>query len=356
MAFDEDPEVEGSEGGFAEEPNQDMFGNLREVENQGEGFAAEEEGVAPEALRPPPAEAGPPPTAPDSMVPIHALQEERRARQQMQQELEGLRQITTRFDERMRVLAEQEAQRQAALQAEYEAQQDPDPGEDDPLGHEIWTMRQQMAQQAAELEQLRGYTGQVDQVFQAQAIDGQINTVAQWTQQREQQYRAARPDYDDAYRYLLRSRAEEYHAIGMSPEQIQARLHRDQGEVVGLSTQYDQNGTPVAMVGNPCDTIYRLAIQRGFVPGQTKTDAAGTVIQPNGNGNGTWHGYGRVDGRGRIEAAQRAQRQSPGGRGSGVSTRPLDYTTIAHMSDADMAQLAATPQGRRALDIAMGSR
>jgi hypothetical protein len=360
VPFDEDSGVEGSEGTFEESPTQDMFGNLTAVENQGGGFSDETEGrVDPESLtQPPPERAAPegvPGAAPaePTMVPILTLQEERRARQELAQEVKGLRELAARFDERMRIAHEQE---QLRIQSEWEAEQaraaaeaDPDPGPEDPLGHEIWEMNQRIAMQSAELEQLKGYAGQADQVFRGQAVDAQVNQVAKWTQTREAQYRAATPDYDDAYRFLLRSRAEEYHAIGMSPEQIALRLQRDQGEVVGLSTQYDSNGIPIGMPGNPCDTVYRLAQARGFVPGVTKTDGTGAVIGGNGNGRA-------VDGRSRMAAAQRAQRQMPGGRSGSVSTHPLNFETIARMSDAEMAQLQSTPQGRRMLDVAMGSR
>src|SRR5262245_37359200 len=337
MPFDEDPEVEGSEGTAEAPDSQDMFGNLVEVENAGGGFSDEEEGrVEPEGLRPPPAEresAGEP-----TMVPLHTLHEERRLRQEQAAELARYREMAARFDEGMRVFPEQE---QARMQAEDEAQKaeeepPPDPRED-PLGHEMWTQNQRMNQMSAELEQLRGYAGQADTIFRGQAVDAQVNAVGNWTRTREAQYRAAVPDYDDAYRFLLRSRAEEYNAIGMTPEQIATRLQRDQGEVIALSTQYDQNGMPVGMPGNPCHTVYELAKQRGFVPGQTKTDATGMVLGSNGHAV-----RGGVDGRSRIAAAQRAQRQTPGGRGGMVTSGPLNFDTIARRSDAELAQLSST--------------
>src|SRR5262245_4381735 len=133
MPFDEDPEVEGSEGTAEAPDSQDMFGNLVEVENAGGGFSDAEEGrVAPEGLRAPPEERGPAEAAEPQMVPIHTLHEERRLRYEQQQELLRYREMATRFDERMRLYHEQE---QARIQAEYEAQKaaeepPPDPRED----------------------------------------------------------------------------------------------------------------------------------------------------------------------------------------------------------------------------------
>src|SRR5262245_29762803 len=113
MPFDDDQE-QTDEAPFESAGEKDIFGNLTEVENQGGGFSDVEEGrVEPESLRPPPPEAAAesaPPAAPrvDDTVPMHVVQEERRLRHQIMQENQALREMATRFDERMRLAHEQE--------------------------------------------------------------------------------------------------------------------------------------------------------------------------------------------------------------------------------------------------------
>jgi len=128
MPFDDDPEGTQDEAPFEAPESKDIFGNLTETQNEGGGFA-EESGVQPESLTPPPQEQAAPAEAPQvrdepRYVPLQEVQAERRRASELAAELQAHREMIARFDERMRVMHEQE---QARLQAEWQAQQEPMP-------------------------------------------------------------------------------------------------------------------------------------------------------------------------------------------------------------------------------------
>lgn len=80
----------------------------------------------------------------------------------------------------------------------------------------------------------------------------------------EQQFRAERPDYDQAVDYCKQLRAQELAGFGLSQDQIEHQLRK---ELLGFSALYLGNGT------SPAQAAYNYALTRGYRPPQAAQPA-----------------------------------------------------------------------------------
>lgn len=171
----------------------------------------------------------------DRRVPLKALQEERHKRAEYERQLQEFQ----RREQEWAAWAEQ-MQQQMQPQEQFP---EPDP-ETDPIGALKYTKQQ--------LEAMQQYAAQQAYVQQqAQHIDT-LNKVAF---QSATQYQQKTPDYQDAYRYALNSRAQELMALGTPQEAIPAVLQREELSLIDTALR---NGR------NPAEAIYHFAKARGF--------------------------------------------------------------------------------------------
>lgn len=179
-------------------------------------------------------------------VPLKALQEERQKRAQYEQMLYQREQEIYQLQQ---WAAQQQAMQQ---QAQYPAEQtaEPDP-ETDPIGALKYAREQQHRLQEALAQQQ-------EQVAQRQYVE-QLNTVAY---QAATQMQQVVPDYQDAYKYAINSRAQELVALGTHPQAVAAILQQEELRLIDTALQNRKN---------PAQAIYEFAKARGF---QGKTAAA----------------------------------------------------------------------------------
>lgn len=187
----------------------------------------------------------------DRRVPLKALQEERQKRAQYEQMLAQREQELAQY--------QQWAYQQQQQMQPQEPFVEPDP-ETDPIGALKYAKEQQRAM-AAYLEQQAA-------VQQQEAYVQQISQVAyQAATQMQQQV----PDYNEAYRYAIMSRAQELKAFNphITDQQILQVVKQEELNLIDNSLK---NGV------NPAGAIYQLAKARGF---QGKQAAPQPVAAPD---------------------------------------------------------------------------
>ena len=236
---------------------------------------------APEADKPPP-----------GMVPQGALHQERERRKETERQF-------------------QELQRQFA---EIQAKLNPPPEivvPDPVLQPEAFKQFQidQIKQRAAEKADAdRRATEQA----QEQQIMARVN-------QDVMQFKAATPDYDQAFQHAVKVRREELAFYGNSPEQIDQQIEVDVRAIVGQA--YSQGK-------NPGELFYGYAKMRGYSPAQAARDPVPAQAAAQINA---------------LAEAQR-QTQSMATAGGPSSDGGVTIETLAKMSEA---QLAKMPKAER---------
>lgn len=236
---------------------------------------------APEADKPPP-----------GMVPQGALHQERERRKETERQF-------------------QELQRQFA---EIQAKLNPPPEivvPDPVLQPEAFKQFQidQIKQRAAEKAEA---DRQAQERAQEQQIMARVN-------QDVQQFRAATPDYDQAFQHAVKVRREELAFYGNSPEQIDQQIEVDVRAIVGQA--YTQGK-------NPGELFYGYAKMRGYSPAQAARDPVPAQAAAQVNA---------------LAEAQR-QTQSMATAGGPSSDGGVTIETLAKMSEA---QLAKMPKAER---------
>ena len=160
----------------------------------------------------------------DRRVPLKALQEERQKRAEYERKL----------DEAVRRMAELEQRVPKAPEPTPEPEPDP---ETDPIGA--------LKHAREQLRRMQDETAQTQRVAQLNAIAYQSATA----------FKEQAPDYPDAYRYAINSRAQELAALGTPQNDIP---HILQGEELSLIDTAIRNNR------NPAEAIYQFAKARGF--------------------------------------------------------------------------------------------
>ena len=181
----------------------------------------------------------------DRRVPLKALQEERQKRAEYERQLQE-------YQRREAEWQQWAAQQQQMAQQPQEQYVEPDP-ETDPIG----------ALKAAQ-ERLN----YIQQEAQERAYVEQLNTVAY---QAATQYQQAVPDYQDAYRYALNSRAQELMTLGTPQHDIPAILQQEELRLVDTALRSRRN---------PAEVIYQFAKARGFQGKPAQPAAAAPAPTP----------------------------------------------------------------------------
>ncbi len=232
---------------------------------------------APEADKPPP-----------GMVPQGALHQERERRKETERQF-------------------QELQRQFA---EIQAKLNPPPEivvPDPVLQPEAFKQFQidQIKQRAAE-------KAKTEHDYQEMQIMARVN-------QDVQQFRAATPDYDQAFQHAVKVRREELAFYGNSPEQIDQQIETDVRAIVQQA--YTQGK-------NPGELFYGYAKMRGYSPAQAARDPVPQQAAAQ------------------VQALAEAQRQTQSMATAGGPSNDGGITieTLAKMSEA---QLAKMPKAER---------
>lgn len=198
------------------------------------------------------------PEEPDRRVPLKALQEERQKRAEYERQVQDYQRQLQEYQ-----AWASEVQRQQQMMGHNggppleQAQPEPDP-ETDPIGALKHAREQQ--------RQLQEAIAQQQAERQQQAYVQQLNQVAY---QAATQYAQQVPDYQDAYRYALNSRAAELAALGTPQNVIPQILQREELSLIDTALQNRRN---------PAEAIYQFAKARGF---QGKTAAPAPAATPD---------------------------------------------------------------------------
>jgi hypothetical protein len=138
-------------------------------------------------------------------------------------------------------------------------------------------------------------------------------------------YRAIKPDYDDAIRYLVEARAKELTLYGYDPVQARNVLGNETVEIVRSA---------VALGKDPAEMAYTIAQSRGYRPAE-----------------------GSGEGKRTVEAVANAREQGRSlGQAAGSTPKQLTAEAIINMSPEEFEALYMTPDGRKLIDgIAAGN-
>ena len=179
----------------------------------------------------------------DRRVPLAALHEERARRKELSDKLAAAEAKQAadmaRFEERM-----------AAMQAAFQPQQPQQPAQMpdptvDPLAYV-----QSVGQTAVQTQQ------QMQEFMQRQEAQQREAQVRGWAAAEEQKFIAEKaPDYYDAVKFLVESRAGELAAMGLPQDQINRTLMMEKDNMLVHAVQTNQN---------PAELAYKVAQTRGF--------------------------------------------------------------------------------------------
>lgn len=290
-------EPEPAEPDSAEPPAEGQDAEAPEAEGEDEAGAAR-------------SHSAPPP----KFVRQEALREERERRQYVEAENRRMSEERARIDERLRII--EEMNRPAPPEAPAWAV--------DPIA-----AGEHLEQRMARLEQ--GWQQNSQQWTEAQQRQAENQQLDAATKYEVNQFKARVPDYPDAYRFWLESRAGEMQAYGMHPAQIEAELEKEGRD---LARGAFQRGV------SPAETLYTIARQRGFKGG--------------GNGNGrAGNGHDSPADR-QIERVATGQERNRtlSGTGGGAAPVQMTATLLATMSDDEFD--AWTSKNPKAADRLMG--
>lgn len=177
------------------------------------------------------------------VVPHQALHEERQRRKEAQAEIARLRQEQAQRDA---ILSERLNQLYQASQPQpqlRDPQQDPDPLA--AMAHN----QQLTLQQLADLQ--KRVATEDWQRQQAQAAQQLVG----WAQQQAVEFKAEKPDFDQAYNHVKSIRMGELQAMNLSPQQIAQTLYQDEMWVLQHAAQSGKN---------PAEILYNMAERTGY--------------------------------------------------------------------------------------------
>lgn len=201
--------------------------------------------------------------------------------------------------------------------------------ETDPAGWIAHTMKstgKELEDVRKELKTLQDDKAQkVEQDKQTSVIRG----IMDYAVTKENEFKAANPDYDEASAFLINSRKEELADLGYPEAQIMQMI---QGEKLTIAAQAKEQGK------NPAELVYNIAKRRGF---QKKVPAAG-----DGNGQQP------QDDKARIETVRKGTEHGTGLSGArGNAPSPLTAQRLLELSEADFDKAIQTPEGRALLGL-----
>jgi hypothetical protein len=202
-------------------------GAMEAPQSAPEPVSADPAPEAPAAADPAPEPAQAQETAPqedDRRVPLKALQEERQKRAEYERKLQE-------YERRMA-----ELEQRVPKAPEPAAEPEPDP-ETDPIGA---------------LKHAREQLRRMQEATEQQQYEARLNQVAY---QAATQFKEQAPDYPDAYRYAINSRAMELAALGTPQDAIPQILQREELSLIDAAVRNNRN---------PAEAIYTFAKARGY--------------------------------------------------------------------------------------------
>lgn len=226
------------------------FAKAYEAEQAGEaGQEAPQD--AGQAAETPPAEAPAAEEKDTRTVPLGALHEERQRRKELQQEVRQARERQQRMEQRF----EEFVQR---IQQPQQPEQPQGPGfEDDPATY----LRNQNERLAEQLNQQGAYLQQ--QANQQQQVQAANNLVGRYRSD-SMAYAKENPDFPDAYNHVSNARMAMYTAAGMSQQEAEMALQRDEFDLVANAYQRG---------ASPAQAIHEMARAMGYKPAQADASA-----------------------------------------------------------------------------------
>jgi hypothetical protein len=240
---------------------------------------------------------------PEKLVRLEALHEERTKRKELARQLESEKRERAAFEARMNERVSQLAQINAPQP------QLPDPN--DPLA----VHQHQIQEQGRVLQQL-AYARQQEAAQQQQYA--RTADLINWAKSEAQEFAKEQADFGEAYKHVAINRVNQLKAMGLSPDEVQNALARDELWVYEHAR---------ASGKNPGQIIYEMANNTGYKPKGTS-------------------------GAEKIETLQKGVAASKSLNSGAPSNNPT-AEQIANMSDAEFADLKAKlkKQGKRVSDI-----
>jgi hypothetical protein len=203
----------------------------------------------------------------ERFVPHAALHEERERRKELQQELKQRAEAEKRLEERLNKLNE-------ALFTPRQEEQYQDPVEK--LAREIQELKQGTQQERQQKE---------SESKQQQEHAKFVNKYAASAEA----FAKDKPDFGDAYKFLLSARAEELRLMGLPPQEVNKSLVNEEMFIANRAYQDERN---------PAEVLYELARKRGYTGEKPKTDSKieqldkGLKAKSLGSGGGKPEGGG----------------------------------------------------------------
>lgn len=267
-------------------------------------------------------------------IPYERFKEVNDALKAQQKELLEYRERWARLEERDKQI--QEA-RQAAERQRQEAEraaQRPDPAID-PVGAEMWDVKEQNRILAQNMQQLQN---QFQQGLGSLQQNAQQSEHDNWVVNQAQMYAQQNPGYFEAAQYAAQKRMETWQAVGATPEQAREIVTREANFITALSRQTGQHFGPAIM---------NFAKQMGWQGAPVNGNPA-PAPQQTANQQ-------RLQQVQKGQAVQGLNRAPAAGNEAGTNYRNYTPMQLANMSDAEFARIKANPQAWQDLQVAMAA-
>ena len=294
--------------------------------------------------QPPPAES-PPGQEPQPQEPPHEenvsygrFKELLDANKRITDELAQHREFRTRLDERQRLLNEANDRAQQVANQQRQAQQRPDDTMD-PIGAELWDLKQSRLQDRQTIDQLQNQLQQFGQNYQT----GQEQAAfSGWVQNEANTYSQQDPSYFPAARYAADKRVAFWRSIAPNaPQGLAEKMVEGESLLIArLAQQYGGRFAP---------TIVQLAREWGFSP-QPPQNGAVRQAAPHPQAQAR---------QAQLRMVQNGQRMQglggvPASGQEGVSAyRNYSPVDIANMTEREFMAAMANPTTARDLRYAM---
>lgn len=175
-----------------------------------------------------------------TMISHAAFHEERLRRKEYARQLQAAKEEAAQYRGRLEAI-------EAFRQGNAKPAEPPSP-ETDPLGYVTHTMAEIRAQQEALARRQAEFLEQNQHQTQTQQFIGAYQAQAQ-------AFAAKTPDFNEAYKFLAKSRTDELVASGYSQEEAEATMMQNEAEIVARAFQRGEN---------PAEAMYKIAALRGY--------------------------------------------------------------------------------------------
>jgi hypothetical protein len=321
----------------------DELADVQDVEKLETEAPAEQPEPQPEPA-PAPAEpekqAGPPH---EEHVPYDRFKALNEYNRNLEQELAQHREFRLRLDERRRVLDEANARAQQTAEQQRYLSDRPDPALD-PVGAELWDLRQLRTQDHSTIEQLQSQLSQWNQNIQTGQENAQFTN---WVTQQANDYYQQDPSYPNAAKYAADKRVAFWRAVAPNaPQGLAEKMVEGESLLIArLAQQYGGQFAPA---------LANLAREWGFSPQPQQNGNGGMPPQPRQYAPQTAQRQAQLN---QIANGQRMQGLGavPTGGNAGGATAYRNYSAvdIANMSEREFMQCMSNAQTARDLRYAM---